>query len=84
MSTPNGYDPHWIAAINGVLSDRDSGVRITDLNDELWERFIGPMCDAIEDGYVLTAERAPTAADLGIDTSKDGWLAEYDRAVHSG
>jgi hypothetical protein len=26
----------------------------------------------------------PTAEALGIDTSKDGWLAEYDRRVAEG
>lgn len=48
--TPNGYDPKWIEAINGVMEDRDVDARITDLTDDLWNRFIGPLCDAIEDG----------------------------------
>lgn len=47
--TPNGYDPRWVAAINGVLEDREADTRITDVTEELWERFIGPMIDAIQD-----------------------------------
>lgn len=46
--TPNGYDPKWVKAINGVLEDRDSPVRIADIDDGLWERYIGPMVDEIE------------------------------------
>jgi hypothetical protein len=48
--TPNGYDPRWVEAINGVLEDRDSDIRIVDLDDDFWNEFIGPMVDAIEDG----------------------------------
>lgn len=47
--TPNGFDPRWVDAINGALADRDVESRVFDLDDELWERFIGPMLDAIED-----------------------------------
>jgi len=46
--TPNGYDPRWVGAINGVLEDRESDVRITDLTEDLWDEFLGPMIDAIE------------------------------------
>ena len=44
----NGYDP-MLVAINGVLQDRECDLRITDITDELWEQFIGPMIDAIQD-----------------------------------
>src|SRR5262249_6668505 len=46
--TSNGYDTRWIDAINGVLEDRDGGLRIADLTEDLWNEFIGPMIDAIE------------------------------------
>lgn len=48
VSTPNGYDRRWIDAINTILSDRETGIEITDINDTLWDEFIGPMCDTIE------------------------------------
>lgn len=48
--TPAGFDSRWITAINEVLSGRESSVRIADLNHELWDRFLGPLVDAIEDG----------------------------------
>ena len=50
MSTPAGYDPRWVEAINGVLADRESEVVIDDLSDPFWNQHIGPMVDAIEDG----------------------------------
>lgn len=50
QSTPNGYDPRWIEAINSVMESRDSEVRLADLNDDLWDNFLGPLCDAVEDG----------------------------------
>lgn len=46
--TPNGYDPRWIPPINEALTDRDGDIVITDISDEVWEQFIGPMLDAIE------------------------------------
>ena len=49
--TPNGFDPSWIEAINGVLEDRESDVRIKDLDDVIWERWVGPLVDTIEDGH---------------------------------
>jgi hypothetical protein len=48
VCTPNGYDPCWVTAINGALADRETQVRITDLDDDLWDRFVGPMIDAID------------------------------------
>jgi len=57
MSTANGYDNAWVEAINNVLNDRESKVRIRDLDDAFWERFIGPAIDAIEDGFYLMDER---------------------------
>ena len=58
MSTPNGYDPLWVQAINHVLEDRESNVRITDIDELLWDRFIGPMVDSIEDGGMPEAAPA--------------------------
>ncbi len=60
-ATKNGYDPRWIEAINGVLEDRDEDVRIIDITDELWARFIGPMVDA------LTDEDADVLADFEVE-----------------
>jgi hypothetical protein len=51
-ATRSGYDRRFVDAINGVLEDRDSGVRINDLNDQLWERHIGPLVTAVERGDV--------------------------------
>lgn len=51
--TPSGmFDMHWVHAINGALSDRELTIRITDITDELWDTYIGPMVDAIEDGDI--------------------------------
>lgn len=51
--TPNGWDPLWVEAINHVLQDRGvTNIQITDISDKVWDRFIGPMIDAIEDGQV--------------------------------
>lgn len=52
MSTPNGFDQLWIEAINTVLGERETPVRIKDLDPALWDAFIGPMIDAIEDGLI--------------------------------
>jgi len=60
VSTPNGYDKRWVDAINGVMADREVDVRIADLTDEMWDAFIGPMCDAVENGY------AYVVYDLGV------------------
>jgi hypothetical protein len=46
-STPNGYDARWIACINQVLEDRESPVT-DDISEDLWDEFIGPMIDEIE------------------------------------
>jgi hypothetical protein len=48
-NTPNGYDPRWIEAINQALADRGSETRITDITEDTWDAFIGPMCDMIEE-----------------------------------
>ena len=48
-STPNGFDPLWIKAINEVLRDRETGLVIKDIKEELWDRHIGPMIDAVEE-----------------------------------
>lgn len=53
--TPNGYDPAWIGALNGVLADRGADTRITDITTEFWDRYLGPACDAIEDSSVRWA-----------------------------
>ncbi len=47
--TPSGYDNLWVFAINGVLEDRGTSVRVSDLNAAFWDTFIGPMIDRIED-----------------------------------
>lgn len=46
--TPNGYDPDLVRAINGVLDDRETGLHLDDLTDELWFSVVGPMMDRIE------------------------------------
>ncbi len=47
--TSLGYDNLWVFAINGVLEDRGSPIRINDLSGGLWDSYIGPMVDRIED-----------------------------------
>lgn len=48
-STPNGFDQRWIDAINNVLEDRGSDLRIEDLMPRAWDLFLGPLVDAVED-----------------------------------
>jgi hypothetical protein len=48
LPTENGYDKCWIKAINTVLEERESEVRITDITDAFWHQYIGPMIDEIE------------------------------------
>lgn len=68
-TTPFGYDPLWIEAINGVLDDREiPHIRVRDLNDEIWERFIGPMIDAIEES----------------ELENDGGISRYTPAAEQG
>ena len=51
VCTPNGYDPHGSRRSTTFSPTvRSRGSELTDLNDSLWERFIGPMADAIERG----------------------------------
>lgn len=52
MQTPNGYDSRWVDAINNALAHRDSSTRLRDIDDYLWELFLGPLCDAVDRGYV--------------------------------
>lgn len=46
--TNNGFDPRWISAINGVLADREVNLTVSDISHGLWDSFIGPMIDHIE------------------------------------
>jgi hypothetical protein len=46
--TENFYDPRWVEAINGVLADRESDLRITDIDEHDFDRYLGPMIDRIE------------------------------------
>ena len=39
----------WVQAINTALADREVETRLENLDDAFWERWIGPMLDAIED-----------------------------------
>lgn len=48
--TPNGFDPRWVELINGALADREVEIRITDLSPRMWDEYIGPLLDAIENG----------------------------------
>lgn len=48
-STPNGFDERWVDCINEVLRGRECAFEIKDLDPILWDQFIGPMCDALED-----------------------------------
>lgn len=67
--TPNGYDARWIGAINGALADRAIDnpvhVRAVDLNDDLWDEFIGPLVDLYEDEEVSAALIQQDPRDLG-------------------
>ncbi|RKQ90522.1 hypothetical protein C8N24_0327 [Solirubrobacter pauli] len=54
--TVNGYDPLWLIAINRVLEERGSDVRVADLDESLWTRFLGPLIDTLEDGYAVERE----------------------------
>lgn len=47
--TPNGYDPLWVKAINNVLEDRESDVRIDDIDEAVWDEYIGPLVDSFDD-----------------------------------
>ena len=47
-STPNGYDQAWVTAINNALHDRSSKARISDLTDDCWNAFLGPLIDKIQ------------------------------------
>jgi hypothetical protein len=61
--TPNGFDPLWVQAINRVLEDRGSALRATDLDDRLWQRYLGPLIDAFEDGYTVESDATSEAAE---------------------
>jgi hypothetical protein len=47
-STPGGFDPFWVEAVNGALQDRGGLTRINDLTEKMWDEHIGPMLDYIE------------------------------------
>lgn len=49
VSTPNGFDRRWIPVINQVLEDRGSPVRIDDITEREWERFIAPYINYLEE-----------------------------------
>lgn len=42
------FDPVLIAALNNALHDRDCQLRISDLSDELWNNYVGPLVDEIQ------------------------------------
>lgn len=73
MSTPNGYDNLWVEAINNVLHDREASVRIVDVDAWFWDRFIGPLCDAIED-----TEGDPSAPFADLTTEYRGMEDDAD------
>jgi hypothetical protein len=60
-TTPNGFDHLWLLALNRVLADRGSNLRVEDLDDHLWGRYLGPLVDALEDGYAVNRHEAPPA-----------------------
>jgi len=67
VPTPNGFDPRWVAAINQALQDRDSIARITDLNDGVWARYIGPLIDALDDPNAeLRRQPAPSISAANV------------------
>lgn len=54
--TPNGYDPQLVECLNATLRDRGNGRQIQDLEEYEWFKFLGPLCDYLEDN--TDAERA--------------------------
>lgn len=50
-TTPNGYDQRWVAAINQTLKDRGHDYSIEDINDQMWNDYIGPLLDQIEQDH---------------------------------
>jgi hypothetical protein len=60
--TSDGFDPLWLVVINRVLEERGSALCASDLDDSLWERFLGPLIDAFEDGYTVETYTADEAA----------------------
>lgn len=71
-STPNGFDERWIDCINAVLQDRESSVQLKDLNPLLWDQFIGPMCDALQD----------TCIECGNDIVGDDFDIDPKTGIH--
>ncbi len=47
-TTRNGFDVLWIVAINRCLEDRDVETRATDLTQDQWDKYLGPLIDEIE------------------------------------
>jgi hypothetical protein len=47
--TPHGFDRRWLAPINGALADRGAAAQVDDLDDDLWDRYLGPLLDALEE-----------------------------------
>ena len=86
--TSNGYDDAWVSAINGVMEDRGAKVRIVDLDDALWERFIGPLCDAIEDteGRPAAPFAHLTTEYRGMESDGAAWgtFLDYEMFSESG
>ncbi len=55
--TSNGFSPLWIEAINQVLEDREeSDIRVADLDYDIWEKFLGPLIDFVEDNPLYFEE----------------------------
>jgi hypothetical protein len=71
-STPNGFDERWIDCINEVLGGRESDIQIKDLEPLLYDRFIGPMCDALED----------TCIECGNDIVGDDFDIDPKTGIH--
>jgi len=75
--TPSGFDWRWVDAINGTLADRDSDVvRIEDIEQDMWDRHLGPLVDAIEDEPLYSL-------DAPITSIEDALRRRYPPAVAS-
>lgn len=79
--TPNGFDRHWVEAINQVFRDREINIVITDLHPTLWDNYISPMADAIEESVKNIGEEIPLVILDSVSCAKCGTTVPPEKII---
>ncbi len=81
-ATPSGlFDRRWVDAINQVLEDREVNITITDILPALWDEYIGPMVDAIEESVKNISEEEALVTLEALSCAKCGTVVAQSKVI---